>query len=319
MAHHHFEPNSYHVTIATREPVLTVEPGDTITTTTLDALGFDVAGTQVGPRGNPQTGPFAVRGATPGDTLAVTIDSMIPNRATGFTSDLVAPNVLEPGYRGSQAGGLRDRGIVTWEIDREAGTVRPAGAPELRGLEVPLAPMVGCFGVAPAGGEAISTATSAQHGGNMDYRGFGPGASIFLPVAVPGALFHVGDGHAAQGDGEIVGTGIETTFEVTFTLDVIRGWSTVWPRAYVGDDIATVGNARPLDQCVEHATTEMLRWLINDLGIDERAAHVALGQLVRYDVGNVFDPAYTMVCRLPRQVVERLGGVRSTDRGALTP
>ena len=167
--------------------------------------------------------------------------------------------------------------------------------------------MVGCFGVAPARGEAISTATSAQHGGNMDYRGFAPGVTVYFPVFVPGALFHLGDGHALQGDGEIVGTGIETSMEMEFTVQLQKGKTIGWPRGETADRIFTVGNARPLDQALQHATTEMLHWLAEDYQLDQVAAGILLGQCVEYAVGNVFDPAYTMVCLLRKSLLEGLG------------
>ena len=174
----------------------------------------------------------------------------------------------------------------------------------MRGIEhlvLPLEPMIGCFGVAPSLGQAISTATSGEHGGNMDYRLFGPGATVWFPVAAPGALFFLGDCHATQGDGEIVGTGIETCFEVEVRLTVEKQRRIVWPRGENADDIFTVGNARPLDQALQHATTEMLHWLGEDYGLDLNAASHLLGQVVRYDVGNVFDPAYTMSCRVAKK------------------
>ena len=90
--------------------------------------------------------------------------------------------------------------------------------------------MLGCFGVAPARGQAISTATSAEHGGNMDYRGFRQGVTVNFPVAVEGALLHVGDGHAIQGDGEIVGTGIEISFDVSSPSTSSKGKTIGWPR-----------------------------------------------------------------------------------------
>src|SRR5260370_25719663 len=90
--------------------------------------------------------------------------------------------------------------------------------------------MVGWFGVAPERGQAISAATSAEHGGNMDYRGFMAGVTVYFPVFVPGALFHLGDGHALQGDGEIVGTGIEVSFDVQFTVRLLKGKQIKWPR-----------------------------------------------------------------------------------------
>ena len=161
--------------------------------------------------------------------------------------------------------------------------------------------MIGCFGVAPDLGQAISTATSGRYGGNMDYRGFKPGVEVMFPVSVPGALFFLGDVHAQQCDGEIVGTGIETAAEVTFTVRVLKGQKIGWPRGMNADEIFTIGNARPLDQALQHATTEMLDWLMADYGLDEVAASHVMGQAVRYDVANVFNPAYSVACRMARE------------------
>jgi acetamidase/formamidase len=135
----------------------------------------------------------------------------------------------------------------------------------------------------------------------MDYRLFGPGTTVWFPVAVEGALFFLGDCHATQGDGEIVGTGIETCFEVEVRLTVEKGKTITWPRGETAEDIFTVGNARPLDQALQHATSEMARWLAADYGLDLLAASHLLGQVVRYDVGNVYDPAYTMACRVAKK------------------
>jgi acetamidase/formamidase len=201
-----------------------------------------------------------------------------------------------------------------WQIDLETMTARPGAAgpsiqgaidppPQLRDLVLQLTPMIGCFGVAPAGGEAISTATSGPHGGNMDYRGFREGVTVLFPVAVPGALFHIGDGHAVQGDGEIVGTGIETSFDVEFTCTVRKRVDAHWPRGEDDRGIFTAGNARPLDQALQHATTEMLRWLEQDFSLDARAASTLMGQTVQYEIGNVYDPAYTVVCRMARDLL----------------
>src|ERR1700733_2382827 len=149
--------------------------------------------------------------------------------------------------------------------------------------------MLGCFGVAPANGQAISTATSAEHGGNMDYRGFTAGVTVYFPVFVPGALFHLGDGHATQGDGEITGTGIEISMDVQFTVRLIKGKLIRWPRGENQEEIFTAGNARPLDQALQHATTEMLHWLEEDYQLDVTSASLLLGQCVEYDIANVFD------------------------------
>ena len=313
MAHHEFIPEVYHVTIGSHDPVLEVAPGDSISTTTVDARGRDEEGRDVPWRGNPQTGPFSLTGAEPGDTLVVTFDELRPSRDWGFTATSIAANVLEPGFVAQfdaddeQVDGDDEQAI--WDVDVEAWTTRmrsPKGP--LCNIDLPLDPMVGCFGVAPPRGQAISTATSSTHGGNMDYRGFRQGVKVYLPVAVEGGLFHIGDGHAVQGDGEIVGTGIEISFDVRFTLDLINGKQISWPRAENDEYIMAVGNARPLDQAVQHASTEMLSYLEQDYGLDARTAHLMMGQCVEYDIGNIYDPAYTMVCKIRKDILQKLSG-----------
>ncbi|HET8629323.1 MAG TPA: acetamidase/formamidase family protein [Thermomicrobiales bacterium] len=303
MATHHFQPTHYHNAIGAHEPVLRIAPGDTVVTTTVDARGGDASGAQVASPGNPQTGPFYVAGAEPGDTLVLHLDRLDPNRDTGFTATVLATNVVDPEFVRE----LPEGETMLWRVDRAAGVASPA-APEagLGGLALPLAPMLGCFGVAPPRGQAISTATSAEHGGNMDYRGFRAGVTVYFPVFVPGALLHVGDMHAVQGDGEIVGTGIEISGEVQFTVDLQKGKQIGWPRGEDEEYIFTAGNARPLDQALQHATTEMVRWLTADYGLDARGASILLGQSVVYEVGNVFDPAYTMVCKVAKRVLRGL-------------
>jgi amidase len=300
MAIHHFPPTRYHTAIGSHEPVLRIADGDTVVTTTVDNMGKDASDTPATPAGNPQTGPFYVAGAEPGDTLVVKLDRISPNRAIGYSGSVVAPNIVDPWY----ARELPKRELAEWRIDNERGTatlIKPET--KLGSLRIPLSPMLGCFGVAPPGGQAISTATSAEHGGNMDYPGFVAGVTVYFPVFVPGALLHLGDGHATQGDGEIVGTGIETSMEVQFTVRVIKGKLIRWPRGENAEYIFAVGNARPLDQAVQHATTEILRWLKEDYGLDTTSASLLLGQCVRYDLGNVFDPAYTMVCKVPKALL----------------
>jgi acetamidase/formamidase len=303
---HEFEPTAFHVTIGSHEPVLRVADGDTIATWCVDAGGWDRSSERIAPGGNPQTGPFFVEGAGPGDTLAVRFDRLRPNRARGWTRPLVAPNTVEPAHAAELPyADWPDRDF--WLLDLEAGTARleapPAGLEALPPL--PLAPMLGCFGVAPADGQAISTATSAEHGGNMDYRGFREGVTVELPVFVEGALLHVGDGHALQGDGEIVGTGIEVSFDVELTVEVRKGRTIGWPRFEDDAFVGAAGNARPLDQALQHATTELMRVLGEDHGLDARAASVLLGQCVRYDVGNVFDPAYTVVAKVEKRLLPK--------------
>jgi amidase len=301
MALHHFDPTRYYTAMGTYEPVLHVADGDTIETSTVDARGYDQHDRSVTERGNPQTGPFYVEGAEPGDTLAVHFDRIRPNRRRGWTRIPLASNVVDPDYVTSLP---TDSDVAEWEVDVARG-VATLVSPEtsLGRFTISLAPMLGCFGLAPAGRQAISTGTSSHHGGNMDYRGFVEGVTIYFPVAVPGALLFCGDCHAVQGDGEIVGTGIEISADVQLTVRVLKGKQIRWPRAQDETYLMTAGNARPLDQALQHATTEMCRWLQTDYGMDARAASTFLGQCVRYEVGNVYDPAYTMICKVEKRLL----------------
>ena len=300
MGTHDFEPTRFHVTIGSHEPVLRVVSGDTVRTWCVDSGGSDRNGEQITDGGNPQTGPFFVEGGEPGDTLAVRLDRIEPNRAIALTGQVVAANVVDPWFV-PQLPPRED--VDWWVLDLERRTARLQSPPT--GLEwlgeLTLDPMLGCFGVAPARGEAISTATSGPHGGNMDYRGFRQGSTVYFPVFVEGALFHVGDGHALQGDGEIVGTGIEVSMDVEFTVEVLKGKTISWPRAEDAEFVMAFGNARPLDQAIQHATTELMRLLSEDYGLDFRASSVLLGQCIRYDVGNVYDPAYTAVAKVAKE------------------
>lgn len=304
MTTHHYFPTHYHVTLGSHAPVLYLADGDSVITTTVDANGHDASGQVVTAEPNPMTGPFYVEGAMPGDTLAVHFDSILPNRPWGWTRNALAANTVNPEY----ARTLPPRERADWQVDTEQWTARLTAPP--RGLEnfvVPLAPMLGCFGVAPWDGQAISTVTSGEHGGNMDWNGFVQGTTVYFPVFAPGALFFLGDGHAAQGDGEIVGTGIEISMDVQFAARVIQRQKINTVRGENAEYIFTAGNARPLDQGLQIATTEMHLWLMSEYGLDSTGASLLMGQAVKYDVGNVFDPAYTMVCKVPKRFLGTAG------------
>ena len=154
MAHHEFAPEVYHTAIGSHEPVLEIADGDAVSTTTVDARGGDSNGEAVTARGNPQTGPFFIEGAEPGDTLAVTFDRLTPNRKTGFTGGSIASNVLDFGYVPRFEEKVEK---IEWEINLERGVARPLGVSSpLSDLRLPLRPMLGCFGVAPPARQAIS-------------------------------------------------------------------------------------------------------------------------------------------------------------------
>jgi acetamidase/formamidase len=298
MTTHTFEPMTYYTSFGSHPPALHIASGDKVVTTTVDANGINASGEQVAGRPNPETGPFYIEGAEPGDTLQVHLDFLYPNRETGYSSNMLAPHVVDPSYVHL----LPERKWVDWRLQPASNTaVLTTPFTSLPDFSPPLSPMLGCLGVAPEGGQAISSSTSGPHGGNMDYRGCVAGTTFYFPVFVPGALLFLGDGHAVQGDGEVAGTGVEVSFGVLFTVHLLKGKQIHWPRGENDDFIFTLGNARPLDQALQHATTEILVWLQEDYGLDVYAASTLLGMCVQYDLGNIFDPAYTMVCKLAKR------------------
>ena len=166
--------------------------------------------------------------------------------------------------------------------------------------------MLGCVGVAPARKEAIATSTPGAFGGNMDYAGLNAGVKVMLPVNEPGALLFIGDGHALQGEGEVVGTGLETSMDVEFTVAAREEGDHCVAAARERHHIMVLGSARPLLEALQHATTEMQRWLMAEYGFSERGASLFMGQALEYEVANVVDPRFTMVAKLKKSVLTGL-------------
>jgi amidase len=298
MTTHHFQPDTYYGSFGSHTPVLRIASGDSVITKTIDAGGTDATGRAVSTGPNPQTGPFYIEDAESGDTLAVSLDSLAPDRVIGYSNSGLAFHIVDPGY----VSRLPEKRRLDWQMLSASNTAVPVTPlPGLPGFSLPLEPMLGCLGVAPEGGQAISSSTSGAYGGNMDYRGCRAGSTFYFPVFAPGALLFLGDGHAVQGDGEVVGTGIEISFDVRFSVKLLKGKTIQWPRGENEEFIFTLGNARPLEQALQHASTEMIRWLQEDYGLDAYAASTLLGMCVTYDLANIYDPAYTMVCKIAKK------------------
>ena len=297
---HHFEPAGYHNTFSfAHQPVLRIKPGDTVVTRTIDARGFDAQNDKAGERPNPQTGPLFIEGAEPGDVLVVRFNKIEPSRATAWSSSVLAPYAADPGFLRFEA--ETEQTTETWNIDKERRVARVASESiQPQGIEVPLRPMLGCVAVAPSKKEAVATSTPGPFGGNMDYNGMVSGVKLMLPVSEPGALLFVGDGHARQGDGEVVGNALEISMDVEFTVDLIKKKKISWPRLENETHIMVLGSARPLLQALQHATTELQRWLMSDHGFDERGSSLLLGHALEYDIANVVDPHFTVVAKIQK-------------------
>lgn len=302
---HTFIPTQFYNTYsAAHPPALHVRPGDRIVTKTIDAAGVDWNGKQAGTGPNPQTGPFYIDGAEPGDTIVVRFVRLETNRATAYSSSLLAPYAVDPAAIAARVDRAPKR--TTWTIDKTKGIAR-LDQPDVQpgGIELPLKPMLGCVGVAPARKEAISTAAPGAWGGNMDYASMGAGATLMLPVNEPGALLFLGDGHARMGEGEVVGTGLETSMDVEFTVDLIKKQTIAWPRMETATHILVLGSARPLIEAFQHATTELQKWLMADYGFTERGAQTFMGQATEYEIANVVDPNFTVVAKIPKPLLPR--------------
>ena len=299
-----FVPERFYNTFSfAHPPALRIKPGERIATKTADAAGVDWNGKQVAQGPNPQTGPFFVEGAEPGDMLVVSIEKIELNRATGYSSSLLAPYAIDPAALIARVD--REPRRVNWLLDKARGTVRLDGA-DIGGLELRARPMLGCVGVAPARKEAVATSTPGPFGGNMDYAGMNAGVKVMLPVYEPGALLFIGDGHALQGEGEVVGTGVETSMDVEFSVQVVKKTAIQWPRLENDTHVMVLGSERPLLQALQHATSEMHRWLMADYQLSERGAQILMGQALEYEVGNVVDPHFTMVAKMRKSILAGL-------------
>ncbi|MCC7125554.1 MAG: acetamidase/formamidase family protein [Acidobacteria bacterium] len=301
---HEFVPTRFYNTFsAAHPPALRIRPGDRVVTKTADAAGTDWNGKSVAPGPNPQTGPFYVEGAEPGDLLVVSIEKIEINRADAYSGSLLAPYAVDPSAIAQRVD--REPRRITWQLDKTRNVGR-LNEPDIKPpIELPLRPMLGCVGVAPARGEAISTATPGAFGGNMDYAGLVAGVKVMLPVNEPGALLFIGDGHARQGEGEVAGTGLETSMDVEFTVTLLKKKAAAWPRIENDTHIMVLGSARPLLQALQHATTDMQRWLMADYGFSERAAQIYMGQALEYEVAQVVDPNFTVVAKVRKSLLPK--------------
>src|SRR6202162_1689435 len=296
-----YTPTEFYNTFSgAHAPVLRIKPGDHVITFTIDARGFDSAGVQRGQASNPETGQFFIEVAEPGDTLVVHLLRLETNRATVCSASLLAPYTADPGFLRLEAS--REPKQVTWRIDKQKG-IAYMDPGDFKGprIELPLRPMLGCIATAPANKAAIPTSFPDNFGGNMDYNGMGAGATVMLPVFEPGALFFLGDGHARQGDGEVVGSAVETSLDVEFSVDLIKRKKINWPRLENQDFIMVLGSSRALNEALQHATTELMRWLMTIYGFDERGASLLLGQAMEYEISNVVDPEFTIVAKMRKR------------------
>lgn len=297
-----FTPTKGVQTFAVREPVLRVKPGDVIETETLYGGYYS----QPGGAWPGEVGPFYIEGATRNDTLVVKIIKLRTNRDHAVSTHT-------PGFISAVASDRYTRMLnepiparrYVWRIEQN-GTRGVLELPNSKKkLDVPLSPMLGRVAVAPDGEEAWGGLWPGNFGGNMDASDVREGATVYLPVFHDGAYFYFGDGHALQGDGEVCGSGLETTMAVTFEFQLIKGKKIAWPRIENDEYIMTVGSVRPLSDALRIATVEMIEWLAADYGFDKWDAFQTVSQLAVMRVANMVDPNYSVVVKMPKKLLPK--------------
>jgi acetamidase/formamidase len=306
------EPHEFAWTFGGVPPVRKVKPGDLLELWTEDAFGGkvrevdDLVSRVIDfPFVNPQTGPFFVEGAEPGDTLAIHFVSIEPSREWAASCTVPLFGALTSTH---QTATLQEPlPEVVWIYDVDAGnrtvTYRARAGEYAVGL--PLDPMHGTVGVAPAAFEARSSLVPDAHGGNMDTPEMRAGTTCFLGVNVEGALFSIGDGHCRQGEGETCGVAVEAAMDTVIAIDLVKGRPTPWPRLENDSHVMSAGSARPLEDAFRIAHVDMITWLSEEYGFETLDAYQLLTQVSESPVANVCDPNYTFVTKVAKRYLPR--------------
>ena len=302
------EPSDYGWTFGGVEPVMKVRPGDVLELWTDDCFCGRISGPEtlpsreiVFPFLNPQTGPFFVDGAEPGDTLALHFVSIEPARDWGISTTVQLFGALTSTARTVTLQDPLPELVWRYEVDRERRTVRYEARNGDQAIDLPLEPMHGTVGVAPPNLEARSALVPDSHGGNMDTPEMRAGTTCYLGVNVEGALFSIGDGHYRQGEGESCGVAVEGPMDTVLIVDVIKGRQTAWPRLENDTHIMTAGSARPLEDAFRIAHGDLVRWLVEEYGFEKLDAYQLVTQISETPLANVCDPNYTVTAKAPKR------------------
>jgi amidase len=303
---HEFTPTVFYRQFsASNPPVLRIAPGDTVHTTTVDAGGTDEHGTKRVLGGNPETGPFYIETAWPGDTLVLHFNRIRLNRDYAISDDAIVERALDP----DMSVKMKDGGkTVRWHLDAQRGIAtseRPGD--HLKQFAVSVRPMLGCVATAPGFASAPPpSGDSGRYGGNMDFNEIVEGVTAYLPVNQPGALLYVGDGHAAQGDGELNGNALETSMDVEFTVDVIHDKRIRTPRVESDSQIMTVGLGGSIEDALQTAVSGMAQWLEQDYGLTPSEIAQVLGTSTQLNISEVADRNAGIAAKLSKERLQSL-------------
>ncbi|MBO0822843.1 MAG: acetamidase/formamidase family protein [Actinobacteria bacterium] len=298
-------PEQYSWTFGGAAPVARIAPGTILELFTEDCFAGRVRGkddlvSQVCefPFLNPQTGPFYVEGAEPGDTLAVHFISVEPARDWAASTTVPLFGALTSTHLTATLQDPLPEVVWIWELDRAAGLCRFTARDSEFAADLPLNPMHGTVGVAPANLEVRSALVPDAFGGNMDTPEMRAGVTCYLGVNVAGGLLSIGDGHARQGEGETCGVAVECAMNTVLAVDLIKGVATPWPRLESDTHIMSTGSARPLENAFRIAQTDLVQWVAELTGMSVLDAYQFTSQAVEAPLANVVDTNYTSVAKL---------------------
>jgi acetamidase/formamidase len=208
---------------------------------------------------------------------------------------------------------------TTWiyELDGDRKTVVFAARHSDHRIELPVEPMLGTVGVAPAGGEVRSSLVPDRFGGNMDSPEMRAGSTAFLGVNVEGAMFSIGDGHYRQGEGEACGTAVEGAMTSTLIVELIKGNAPGWPRIENDTHWMTIGSSRPMEDSWRIGNAELVHWVSELYGLHRMDAYQLCSQIAEVPVANVVDANYSVVVKAPKAllpVAEAFDGIHAELR-----
>ncbi|MBJ6999601.1 acetamidase/formamidase family protein [Streptomyces griseofuscus] len=312
------EPDEYAWTFGGAAPVARVAPGTVLDLFTEDCFAGRVRSEKdlvsevcEFPFLNPQTGPFHIEGAEPGDTVAVHFVSIEPARDWAASTTVPLFGALTSTHATASLQPPLPERVWIWELDRARRTALFRARDSDFERELPLEPMHGTVGVAPANLEVRSALVPDAHGGNMDTPEMRAGVTCYLGVNVEGALLSLGDGHARQGEGETCGVAVECAMNTVVIVDLLKSVATPWPRLESDTHIVSTGSARPLEDAFRISQADLVRWLVSDYGFSELDAYQFATQTVESPLANVCDTNYTCVAKLRKEWLP----ARETYRG----
>jgi len=287
---------------AANPPALRIFPGDTIRTWTVDAGGLSPKMERLSRGGDATTGPFFIEGALPGDTLVVKLNKVRINREQARQGNRINARAVTPEY--TAAAKYSNDFNSEWKLDKERGIATLAHPTEhMKDFSVKILPMLGCLAVAPPGDEIYRGTDLGNFGGNLDYNQNGEGTTLYFPVFHPGALFVLGDAHAAMGDGELTGSALETSMDVEFTVDLIKGYATIAPRAENDEYLISFGIGGSVAESIQNATSQLAGWLKKDYKLNDNEVAVLLGAVLKYEITEMVDPKYNVVAKVPKSTL----------------